>query len=1441
MYRISRIYVGNYGHKMCWYDGVLLNFIDSNSGEASDQILQLENGGGKSTLLAGIFSCFETSQNRFLKHLQENRNRFLEYFSSDGLPGFVLVEWMIPTSGPQEYRRIITGQVVAIKSKLTNDYERVFFSFETAPDLALESVPAPKLHPEPAISMDDFSRWLSRIKREYKGNVFDTRNHGEWEQHLEQERGIDVGMLKLQVEFSRTEGSIDTAFLNFRNETEFLQKFLTLTMDAEQAASVRNNVITACEKLKRKPEFVKRLDVLSELHGRLSEFEKQAIEHKAAKEEYLKSEYQSACIVSTLKAAANELRCQATESIEIAKKHNETVQELKELQADLRKKLSALTFISLKRKHEQSRFTLDSCTQALQAISEDIRYLSAARSFASLTALKAKYTETKATVSLAEEGLQPFIVHAQTQGKILKVLLLQHKTKAEHEARSAKERAASAREKREQLKSELAELNGSISKAAREQSQLQLLQKRHEQSCLDWYQKGVLGSESESLMHAITRLQENVSTMDSTLQSSLKRQENLDQEIRLTRDQLTELKAERASKEEAIKNLKREIANAEADRDAVSQNQALCRAAESEFVDPDADGLPPLIDRYAAELQRMRDAAAVLLAHLNQNRTEIETTGLAAANPDVQLVLAELAQQGIKTACAYNSYIAQTEPDPDHARDLVLSNPSRFFGVAIKTDKELAEARKILENPPSLSKPVFVSLIANSPDPVASGFVIAADNDAAYNFESAKQYSAELSDRLAGQSTSVQTYGDMYTAALEGRQKLQIYLGKFGKGQIQVMKQDLASLEGEDHDLVKLLSERGIELRNCELELVKIKESIKEQQQSIEQKRNTLSHIQRDYDELEKHESERKLKLHALDTELEKLKLHADELSKATEQAFEAAVQEESLGNLSSRHAEDLYKESALLRYCDENFDADASLNAKPIVLEAARELYKSAAGTLDYEERNRLGVLKKELEYVENELNKSEASYLDEYSGLEQERVASLVSLDFAAEVATLKHKESEAKTKLDDAKAADAISDNELKQFRRKNPEADKLSQDFIEISNEELSSELNALPVRIEGCDQGIAEHQQCEEDEQNLAKQKESNAELYESQASTLAASLDFTEEVEADMSLLSPDHNQVKLLIAEQMKRNKATDSCMNTTRRKAEEGFRLVQKSVFSQDLRHSEPEVALLMGNHDFESACAEAERLSAAVADRMAVSQTWLDSVKSDFDSTVEELLSLVGEGIRVVQQACNKRLPEKAPFLGGKPIIKMKVNLNSIATEQRRQVLADFMDSVISTGMAHKTGTDMIADAIQRIAGRNLGIHIAKLTREESEQYASADKLSNSGGEAVSMALFLYILTAQIRAEMQADLRRQPGGPLILDNPFAKASSPFIWRAQRAFARAMGVQLIFASATKDLDTLGEFENFIYLRKAGVNNKTGRYHIEQVDLALNRGSVQT
>src|SRR4051812_45716128 len=115
MQRITRIYLGNCGYLMAWYDGTVLDLTDPETKEPTDTIFNLENGGGKTSLLALIFSCFDTSLDRFLKHLQNKNNHFSQYFSQDGLLGFILVEWEMPprTAGDAPYR-LVVGQAVSI-------------------------------------------------------------------------------------------------------------------------------------------------------------------------------------------------------------------------------------------------------------------------------------------------------------------------------------------------------------------------------------------------------------------------------------------------------------------------------------------------------------------------------------------------------------------------------------------------------------------------------------------------------------------------------------------------------------------------------------------------------------------------------------------------------------------------------------------------------------------------------------------------------------------------------------------------------------------------------------------------------------------------------------------------------------------------------------------------------------------------------------------------------------------------------------------------------------------------------------------------------------------------------------------------------------------------------------------------------------------------------
>jgi hypothetical protein len=87
-------------------------------------------------------------------------------------------------------------------------------------------------------------------------------------------------------------------------------------------------------------------------------------------------------------------------------------------------------------------------------------------------------------------------------------------------------------------------------------------------------------------------------------------------------------------------------------------------------------------------------------------------------------------------------------------------------------------------------------------------------------------------------------------------------------------------------------------------------------------------------------------------------------------------------------------------------------------------------------------------------------------------------------------------------------------------------------------------------------------------------------------------------------------------------------------------------------------------------------------------------------------------------------------------------------------------------------------------------------------------------------------------KLRAENRA--RRADGGPLILDNPFAKMNLESLWRTVRSLADSVGVQCIFATILEDKNALAVFDRLIELRPGPVNRRTERRHVEAVDVTF-------
>jgi hypothetical protein len=287
---------------------------------------------------------------------------------------------------------------------------------------------------------------------------------------------------------------------------------------------------------------------------------------------------------------------------------------------------------------------------------------------------------------------------------------------------------------------------------------------------------------------------------------------------------------------------------------------------------------------------------------------------------------------------------------------------------------------------------------------------------------------------------------------------------------------------------------------------------------------------------------------------------------------------------------------------------------------------------------------------------------------------------------------------------------------------------------------------------------------------------------------------------------------------------------------RAIKAFGQVKDAAGTPELRAVEKEVAEQICANDFQAAVRDADRLIEGLKDRIGTTRAALESMKADFEACVNELVSLAVVGAKILQEAATKRVPVGAPMVGGKPIVKMRANIFAMPVAERSIVVQRYLDQLIDSGRLPETGSDLLADVICRMHdNKPLGIMLLKMVHDESDQYVAIDKISNSGGEGVVMAMLLFCLISQVRAEIHAKLQRFSGGPLLLDNPFAKATSASMWKAQCMMAQSIGVQLVFLTAIQDYNALGEFSNFIRLRSAGKNTKTGRSHVEVATLHLN------
>jgi hypothetical protein len=570
MQRISRLYVSHFGSPTAWYEHQLFDLTDPDTQQPTDVIFNLENAGGKTSLLSYAFSCFEPRQERWLQHLQKKNHRFAEYFARDGRPSFIVMEWDMPAraAAMSDYKLVI-GQAVALKEDAERgaDVERWFFAFEAIEGMGLEAIPAPGISMAPIRTMQEFVQGMHQAGKR-AGDFFHTKTQDDWVKHLSNSRLLDIELLRMQVDFNSNEGGIEESFLTFNTESDLLRRFLLLTLDPEKSATVRDAAAQTADKLKSKPKYERRLEQLIRLQSVMVPFSEAAALYEAADVAQKDTQKEAAGLAAALLLRHNQRRRSVQEKMAYAQVQDGIAKSSTDTATLLHADVLAMQGLQHDRKVISANDRHDKAKDALNQGKHRLRCIEGAKALIRVEATKARVNELDALLESEREGLKPARQQAEIQGALLSSAL----HSAENAALERKQVADTAEKK---VKSLIAAIDGQKTAAEKEirdlsteKGQLDEFEATYQCQRERLVQEHVLERDDTESRVAVERLEQQVEEQEARLQSLNEKRLTQEEVERSLRKQAGDAAIEESQAKAAQESHRKFLADGEALRES---------------------------------------------------------------------------------------------------------------------------------------------------------------------------------------------------------------------------------------------------------------------------------------------------------------------------------------------------------------------------------------------------------------------------------------------------------------------------------------------------------------------------------------------------------------------------------------------------------------------------------------------------------------------------------------------------------------------------------------------------------------------------------------------------------------------------------------------------------------------------------------------------------
>ena len=1430
MRKVTRIHLSDCGWREAFYPGTTIDLRDPRTGLPEHTVFSLENTGGKTSFLSLVLSCFDTHEKRFLKTLIRPNQKFGDYFRS--VPAFILVEWDL--SGGQETfldpLRLVTGQVVVPRGEgRERELDRHFFAFRTAPGLALESIPTPGLEGFEQFGRlnghRDVTRWLHEMRSGHPGNFQSFAKHRDWKRRLAEEK-IDTELLARQVDFNRSEGGIED-FLNFRNESLFVRKFLELTVPDSEAVAVRGVLADHVRRLSDLPQLERRRDALRELAERFAPFVEAADAERSAREEVARRNRHAASLRAGLARCGGDASRRADTFAAQASGHEAAAEAAATRRREAKVRLVSATVESARRRHEGARALAETRERELAQAKTLRRLLEGALVLREILEGRARSDELQRTIDAQHADLEPRRNELREVGADFKATLARR-------AEDLRERQRALTAEAGTLKSAARvadEARRSAEESARaDHREVNVIERdiQHAQtSRAELEGEGVLqpGEIAEAAAERHAQAARSVGTEARELR---RRADEKDGEAKERLRLQSPLNAERSRLEVKIGSAREEVQEGEATRGVLAFDSTILKLTGESEVDPDAD----LVDRM---LSGAKSESAVALRDSERrrevseaDRESLESTGLASIDGDVREVADRLRESGIRDVQPYAVYLSRILRSPGEVRRFAERDPARFVGVAVPNRDSLERAREVLKPAPPLKRPVVVAVAGDIPGGGPDdGFVLPVDEDAAYDRTAAQELQRRIEATLEEIGESIRAEQERFDRLETLLRHVRAWRERFGGGRLDELRRDIGRREARvaeiEREIVALAAQCDADERDAREYRARADETEGQARECSEHERRAQEHHGKWESRIGDWRSARLRHEHAARASEQSAIEKAAERDARGEEARERERQAADVGN----QAAGMERDAGAVKYA-------ASGGRPRDDLDALRRDYEQRRQDLWALEGERVDHLRGQRAEIDRTVAKNEdrlGKRFGDLPRLELETAAARDGLPEAADVAeTALHA---AGTRAAEARGRAEIADREYRSEKERRIR-EVQPQPLVDLRSLD-SQEIGRI---VQVAEQTIMEQEALEKHETEAAQHARGEAARNRRLAKDCGNWVDTLDGVMGGDST-APEHvelprdDEIPTLVSATVSGLSHAQDGLNEARRGVYASYEEIRKFVNSDGFRRleSEREVAAHLHESDAVVAAQNARKTTGLVEDRLKTIEHDLSRLDDDLEACVGELDRLLSTARNIIRRIRDGRIPQHVPRFGGQPVFRVSADLSRVAAAQRREVLRSYVSDLVEADRVPQTGQDLAAELIDLMAkalGRTtLGIRLLKPKGEGDTEHMPIDQVTVSGGELLTAAMMIYLVLARLRAE---SMHGGPGesGVLIMDNPLGKANKALLLKTQIGLADAMGIQLFYTTGIQDPSALAEFENVVRLRRSRRSPGTGRIHVE-------------